>query len=68
MKSVSREYRHHAWAPTTYLEIRVRRRPAALTDSRSDAVVDYVRELRFQSTEQGAPRSGRDGWAVNDGI
>jgi len=55
-------------ASELFLEIRVRRGPAARTDSRANAVVNYVRELRFQGTEQSAPRSGRDGWAVNDGI
>jgi hypothetical protein len=52
----------------SYLEIRVRRRPAARANSGTDAIVDNVRELCFHGTEQSTPRSRRNCWAVNDGV
>ena len=51
-----------------YLEIWVCRGPAACSDARANTVVDHIRKVRFQGTEQGAPRTRRGRCAVDDGV
>jgi hypothetical protein len=53
---------------TRHLKIRVRRHPAALANSGTDAVINDVYELRLQGAKQSAAGARRDGWAVYNGV